>query len=199
MARASMGQLIDRVRTLIVDTVVPASGAQFTDDQMQDALDLHRSDMRFVPLRPMPTFLPGATVLFYDYYSDLPNWEADVQLQDTSFNTITATTSEYLVGHWQFAAQPNGIGVRATGKVYDVYGACADLLEAWAGALANRFDFASDQQSFKLSQLMSNKLALAARYRALAQPAISRMVQADAWADTDGGGIVYPNYALENW
>lgn len=197
MARASLAQLIARVRFLIVD---PAGASQqFADDDIADTLDLRRQEMRFVPLRPMPTFQPGATVVFLDYYADTENWEADVQLQDTSFNTLTPSLSELLVGHWSFTTQPNGLGVRATGKVFDLYGAAADLCDVWAQALYDQFDFASDRQSFKVSQKFQNKLALAAKYRALAWPSSNRIVQADANADTDGGGVVYPDHAVETW
>ncbi len=199
MARASLAQLITRVRFLIVD---PAGASQqFADDDIQDTLDLRRQEMRFVPLRPMPTFYPGAVVLFLDYYSDAQCWEQDIVLQDTAFNTINSTVTlfEYLVGHFQFASQPDGIGVRATGKVFDLYGAAADLCEAWAEALSLQFDFGTDKQKFTVSQKFQNKLALAEKYRALAWAQVGRQVQADANADTDGGGVVYPDYAVEGW
>src|SRR5947209_20257395 len=99
--RNSMAALIRRTRTLIAD----GNAVAFDDDAIQDALDLRRTEHRWVLLRASPTFAPGTGTLFLDYYSDADNWEDDVRLQDASFATITATVSEPIVGHWSFASQ----------------------------------------------------------------------------------------------
>lgn len=196
--RASMQtDLIPRVRTLIAD---PSGSSQFSDQQIQDAMDFRRTEARYVALRPMPTFAPGNnSILYLDYYSDAQNWEADVVLQDLSYNTLTPSLSEYIVGHWSFATQPTGIGVRATGKVYDIYGSSADLLASWAAAVKLDFDFGTDEQRFDRTDKFNLLTALAKQYRALAQTKVSRLVQSDAAPDHDGGGIVYPNVNMAGW
>jgi hypothetical protein len=188
--RASMLALIDRVRTLIADS----SQQVFSDQQIQEALDARRIEKRHVALRPDPTFQPGGAVVFKDYYSDTQYWEDDVLFQDQTYATITPLIAEAFVGHWQFEAQPNGIGIRATGKAYDLYGAAADLLEAWAAQVMLQFDATTGRDSFTRSQKFTQISALAARYRAQALVQTSRIVQSDVPTDVSTNAVVYPYY-----
>lgn len=183
-----MAALIGRVRTLIAD---PTS-ATFTDQQVQDALDGWRQEMRFVALIPRPTFEPGGQIAYLDYYSDTTDWEDDILIQDLSYTTVTPAVSEPIVGHWAFAAQPNGIGLRATGKTYDPYGAAADLLGDWAALVKLNFSFSQDRDRFERVQQAQTILALAATYRMRAKPRIGRLVQGDAMPEMDGAGVTYP-------
>jgi len=190
--RTTMADLITQVRTLIGD----AGATHVFDDQViQDALDCVRIEQRWIALRPVQSFLPDGTMLFYDYYSDTPNWESDIKLQDMSYNDITANVdlSEDIVGHWHFPTQPNGIGVRATGKTYDVYGASADLLDSWAAQLKLDFDFKSGTDQYTRQQKYQMVTDLAKRYRALARPQRGTLYQSDAALDHAGGGVVYPD------
>lgn len=187
--RASMAALIARVRTLIYDPQATA----FADQQVQDALDNGwRVEQRFVPLIPRPTFEPGGGILYLDYYADTPNWEDDILLQDMSYNALTPATAEPIPGHWTFAVQPNGIGVRATGKTYDLYGAAADLLDSWAAQVKLDFSFTQDRDQFQRMQRFQMITDLALKYRSLAGPRIGRLVQGDAAPDMDGAGVTYP-------
>ncbi len=189
MARASMAQLIAQARSLLGNV----SPAIFTDDQIQDRLDVYRTERRWVPLRPVQTFTPGGAITYNDYYSDAEYWEADVLLQDTGYTTITADSSELLTGHWHFNMQPAGIAVRATGKTYDVYAAAADLAEMWAAQVVLEFDFSTSRDQFKRSQKFDQLTKLAAQYRARAMVHVSRLVQTDAAPDVDGSGVTYPS------
>lgn len=189
--RTSLAALITRTRQLIFDT---GGTPVFTDDQIQTALDVRRTDVRYAALRPLPTFQANGNIVYLDFYSDIAPWEDDYQLQDLSYTTITASVTLYepLVGHWAFATQPNGVAVRITGKVYDLYGAAADLLEQWAATLKLGFDFSSDDQRFRMDQQGTMIIETAARYRALAWPRSMRSVQGDAASDYQGEAIVYP-------
>lgn len=192
MVRPTMAALIARTRQLIFDL---SQVQTFGDDQIQAALDDHRVDVRYAALRPQPTFQQGPNTLYLDYYSDTRYWEDDYIIQDLSYLDITAqlVTREPITGHWAFASQPQGIGVRITGKSYDVYGAAADLLDQWAGQLKLEFTFSSDLQTFRRDQQVTQLMALAQRYRQQALPGNMRIVQGDAATDQDGGGIVYPS------
>jgi hypothetical protein len=192
MVRPTMAAIIARTRQLIFDL---GQAQTFGDDQIQAALDDHRVDVRYAALRPQPTFQTGPTTLYLDYYSDARYWEDDYIIQDLSYTDITAqlVTREPITGHWAFASQPGGIGVRITGKSYDVYGAAADLLDQWAVQLKLQMTFSSDNQRFEQAKVAENMLAMAARYRQQALPGTMRIVQGDAATDQDGGGIVYPN------
>lgn len=191
--RPTMAGLIARTRQLIFDT---AQEQVFADSQIQDALDLRRRDVRTAALAPVPSFQTGGQTVYLDYYSDAAAWEDDVTLQSLSFADITASVvlREPLVGHWAFAQQPDGVGVRITGKVYDLYGSAADLLEQWAAQVKLCVSFSSDGQTFRLDGQGTALLALAARYRAQALPQITRLRMTDDAPEWDGSGVTYPAY-----
>lgn len=186
--RASMSDLIARVRTLIGD---PAGGTQaFSDDQIQDRLDTNnRVDVQFIELEPRFTLLSGRYV-YTDYYAPGylgGDWENDETLWGLNFTQLTPTTSDRLVGHWTFTGGsfPNGQypPVIIFGKVYDTFRAAADLLELRVGALAaTTFDFSADGQSFHLSQITNNYLALAKQYRLQSKPRTIQLVRNDTFA-----------------
>ena len=194
--RASMADLITRTRTLIFDPG-PLTGALssiFTDGQVQDALDFWREERRWVALRPMPTYTVGGNIHYLDYYHDAQNWEADVQLQDLTYLTITPALSEYIVGHWQFTTQPNGIGVRATGKTYDLYASAADLLGWWAAQLKlTAVSQRTADQAITYRDQITTISALIAEYRRLSFAHTHRLYQGDASPDNDGGGVTFPS------
>jgi hypothetical protein len=197
--RSTMSDLISLARTMINDPA--GSSQQFSDQQVQDRLDASRDDIRYESLLIAPSIVNTATTnnqpetIFADYYSAYQWWEADVVLQgqDTSGNAwkvLTPLASDYIVGHWQFELTPFTNGtvpgqlppLFATGKVYDVNRAAADLLEFWAASLSCAYDVTVDGQSLKRSQLMTAKLSMAAYYRRLAKPRIATMNRHDVMA-----------------
>lgn len=200
--RSSMSQLIARTRLMISD---PAGGSQqFADQDIQDTLDVYRNDLRYEGEMIAPTIANTAStnnvasVIFADYYSRWQWWESDVVLQgvnistQASWVTLTPVASDYIVGHWQFELTPfvNGTvpgqypPVFATGKVYDLYAAAADLLEFWAATLTGAYDVTVDGQTLRRSQLMSQKLTLAALYRRKALPHNITMTRTDVNNET---------------
>ncbi|HEY9077425.1 MAG TPA: hypothetical protein VIO61_12915 [Anaerolineaceae bacterium] len=160
MARTSMANLISLVRDLIGD---PAGAEQtFSDDQIERSLDIHRWEFRYLPLKPLNTIAPG-NIEYRDWYSDEMYWESDAVLYDGAYTQLTPSSSDPLHGRWSFTAhQPE---VRASGKVYDPYGAAADLLEMWAGKSALEFDVDADGASMKRSQKQQALRDLATVYR----------------------------------
>src|ERR1041385_536806 len=96
-ARASMADLIAKVRLLIAD---PAGDAQtFTDLQIQDALDQRRTTAKLLQLRGEPTITDDGSFTYRDYYSRLGDWDSSGTLQGASWATLTPSASEWLVGH----------------------------------------------------------------------------------------------------
>lgn len=195
--RASMSHLIAEVRKMIGD---PASvNQQFADQDIQDKLEEYRDDVRMEVLQIAPSIVNTASTgnqpvtIFADYYSRFQAWESDAVLQANNTTTgaswvvVTPVVSEWLVGHWQFESDVFTTGtapgqyppVFITGKVYDRWVAAADLLEYWAATLTCAYDFATDGQSFKRSQMMDAKLRLAALYRKKAKPRVAKMVRSD--------------------
>lgn len=187
--RATMLDLTEQLRLLIGDNGLIEN---FTDDQIQDRLDAHRTEMRYIELRPQPSFQPGGAVLYLDYYSDQQYWESDILIQNLSYYTVVPDLSEDIVGHWHFNTQPTGIGIRATGKIYDIYASGAELLESWAAQVKLDFAFVSGRDQYQRQQKFDMLLKLAASFRARAQVHTSRLIQSDATSDHDGTGIVYP-------
>jgi hypothetical protein len=166
-----MAVLITRVRFMVGDPLIAGTPvtSTFTDDQIQDALDHHRTDVIQLRLIPRAT-LTTTGAQWLDYQAPCGFWEDDVVIVNPTFNTVAPTTSDELTGHWTFATStlPN---LYITGKAYDMYGAAAEILEAWSGMLSGDFDFAEDGQSFSLSQRGRGIASQAAEYRRKALPA----------------------------
>lgn len=164
--RSTMSSLIARVRVLIND---PSGTNQIFDDPtIQDVMDESRVDVYNHLLTPKPTFT-GSTVQYLDYFSELGGWETDVVTKQFLTTTVTPSLIEPIAGHFQYA-QTTLPPVFATGKMYDVYRAAADLLERWAARLVLNYDFMSDGQSFKRSQAATALQALAKTYRLKQRP-----------------------------
>lgn len=173
--RASMADLISRVRLLVAD---PAGASQVFDDQtVQNALDRHQIVVRYAELRAEPTF--GAAGLYQDYYAGMGDWEADEVLYDAAYIALTPSAADRLTGHWTFEAGQLP-PVYIVGKSYDVYAAAADLLEAWAAKEKLSFDFNADGQAFQRSQKARALLSLAAQYRRQQRPVSVTLVRGDA-------------------
>lgn len=171
MARVTMSDLIARVRRLTNDV---GSTPIFDDDAVQEFLDARRLEVRRARLMASR----NAAGEYLDYYAEYGNWEADAVLEDAGGNTLSPASSEWLVGHWSFSSStPPPVFI--TGKVYDVYGAAADLLEAWAAKVALEFDFEADGGKFRRSQKREALLALAREYRRQAWPVMATMVRPD--------------------
>ena len=200
--RSSMSALIAKTRLLIAD---PAGKNQhFQDSDVQDYLDQNRTDIRYEGLTIAPSIINNANTnntpqtVFVHYYSKFGWWEDSVILQGIDsqgqpWKVLTPVASELLLNtaHWQFESDNEYISgtmpgqlppIFATGRIFDVYASAADLLEIWAASLACAYDITVDGQSLRRSQLMTAKLALAEKYRMMAQPKLSKMVREDVRA-----------------
>ncbi len=172
-----MADLIARVRLIIHDSA--GADRTFTDQEIQDTLDRHRSDVRYLELTGAETMGPGGVVSHLDYYADRGDWEADEKLYNSTYAELAPDASDRLTGHWTFAASQVP-PVYIVGKSYDLYGAAADLLEAWAAREALGFDVEADGQTFRRSQKREALLSLAREYRRQQRPLRVWMVRSDA-------------------
>lgn len=174
MARATLSGLIARLRSAVGD---PAGASQtWTDDELQDFLDVNRQEVRHAQLRPETTWANGVAV-YTDYYADCGNWEADVVLEDGMGTDLTPKTADLATGHWAFTEQEPPVYV--TGKSFDLWAAVADVLEAWAARVALDFDFTADGSGFQRSQKREALLAVAAQYRRRARPRRAMLIRED--------------------
>ena len=176
--RDTMADLITRVRGLVGDPVIAGTPptSTFTDQQVQDALDQHRTEVRYAPLRPLISIAASGTVTWPSWFAPRGNWEDDPILTDASYTPLTPSVVDNATGRWTFAAsQP---WVLITGFCYDPYGAAVDLLYLTLQSVAAQFDFATDGQSFSRSQQMAGVQSLINAYRVKARPPAISIIQA---------------------
>lgn len=159
--RVSMDDLILQVRTLIGD---PAGDDQvFSSQEIQNAMDTHRWEARYMPLKPIVSYLPGGIAEYLTWIAPVGNWEGGVTLVDAQYVEVMPSVSDYLSGRWTFETTQNSVWL--SGWFYDLYGASADLLEAWAAKSASDYDFTADGSSFHRSQKGESLRKLAQEYR----------------------------------
>ena len=159
MARAAMASIITLVRGLIND---PAGASQqFTDDAIEDRLDLTRTYRLKEELTALAE--PAGTQL--KFQSAYRYWESDLSLTNPAGTVLSPTSSDPISGYFVFGSTQTG--VYATGFTYDVYAASAELLSLWAGSIEQDIlKFSADGSSYEFSGVRDAKLRLAAQYRA---------------------------------
>lgn len=176
--RSSMDDIITRVRLMISDSA--GDNQVFSDQEIQDALDSHRVDQRYLALQAVESIAPGGTVTYLDHWAPVGDWEGDAEVVDAAYNVLTPDSSDYLLGHWTFSSEPSW-PVRVTGKSYERFGAAVDLLETWASKVALDFDFSAGGQTFNRSQKQKQLLEMAHRYRAMMPMTTGKMTREDAY------------------
>lgn len=169
-----MADLITRVRTLVGDEA--GANQALTDQQIQDAMDTHRWEARYMPLTGIVSYESGVPV-YKTWQAPWGQWESDAQLTDTQYGGCTPTVSDFLAGRWTFAQSQTVVYL--TGWTYDLYAAAADLLEAWAGKVSTEFDFTADGASFHRSQKAEALRTLAEKYRRKQQIRVVAQVRGD--------------------
>ena len=169
--------LITRVYRLIGDD---SGDPEFSADEVQEALDRYQIRHTQTCLAGVPVIESG-TLSFYEFRAAVGEWESTAVLYDNVFNVIDDGdyTEDPQQGVWTFTVGLTTPYVYATGKSYDVYGAAADLSEAWASKLARKTDMADAQMSLKRSQMSASLREQAARFRAQQRPRGARQVRSD--------------------
>lgn len=164
MARETMKDLIRRLRRLVSDS--PGESQTWDDDDLQDALDNHRREVRYGRLREIETISPNGTVTYLNFSADVGNWEETAVLTDSSFNVLsTSITPDLLTGRWTFTTQPNW-PVLVTGWYYDLYGAAAEIVEAWISKEKCAIDVSIDGQTIRRSQRLDHLERMLKQFRA---------------------------------
>jgi len=174
MSRGSMADLITRLRFMIGDPWIAGTPptSTFTDNQLQDALDHHRTDVIQDRLIGRLTFTTSGAE-WLDYQARWGFWEDDVLIADSTWAEVTPDTADLLTGHWTFTASEIP-PLFITGKAYDLYGAAVEILEAWQGIVRTAGEivsFSEDGQSFTRAAKGTGIAALAEEYRRKALPA----------------------------
>lgn len=160
--RTTMQYLIEEVRLLIGDTAATES---YTDQQIQDKLDLNRKDVYDAELQAGDQLMPDGTFEWHDFYAVYPFWETDVVIQKADGEVVTPTTTEPLIGRWTFTTDQEVPELYARGRIYDVYGVSSKLLLQLQNELRGMFNFTADGMNvqriaqIKDLQLLSDKYA----------------------------------------
>lgn len=170
MARTGMGAIIEELRSL-----TEAGTAEYTlgttsywqDDALQDILDLHRKDLRFSLLQPIPDTVQGGTLEYYEYRSEYKYFEATsggtsvLYLQNSTGATAGTSlwSADYRRGVFTFGANQAGTIYYLTGRSYDINAAAADVWRRKAAHYApTSFDFSTDNHTISRSQVYTHAI-----------------------------------------
>lgn len=178
----------------------------WTDEEIEAALDVYRTEARYTILTTSPTAVQGispADLQYLDFYDVHGMWEDDVVLVDsTRYAVLTPILSENTVGHWRFASPGQIPPVYISGKFYDVYAAAADLLDDWLADPDGGTDFTTEGgASFKVDQIRQARSKQRDRYRALSQPRVTRTYSSEdlpdyvSWPTSMNTGLAGDYYA----
>lgn len=164
--RPSMEFIITFVRELIGD---PDDGnSQYTDQQIQDRLDLNRMDLYRDKLKSADTLTETGYIEWHDFFARLPFWETDFQIQEVDGTSKTPDVSEPLIGKFHFNDhQPTPLVI--SGKVYNVYGVAATLLTVWSSTLKNQISsWTADGTTISRIGRIKSFNDLSSQYRSMA-------------------------------
>lgn len=163
---------------------------QFTDDQYQTFLDNRVQLITEEPLRWDPETTSGGTLTWNRALSQYGNFEESTSgtarwvIRD-SIGTEMGTanyTADYQLGHIWFTASQAGTIYYLTARSYDVYGAAADALSAWANREALAFDVTIEgNSSYSRSQKRKALQDMASDYRRQARPRTARLARTDMY------------------
>lgn len=167
--RASMEYIIAFVRDLINDP--SGDNAKFTDQQIQDRLDLNRLDLYQSELREMETINPDdGHIEWHDFFARLPFWETDYLIQEVNGEIVPdADVAEPLIGKWHWDEEQIYIPYVITGKVYNVYGVAATLITMWIAEIRSQIQsWTADGTTIQRTGQIKNMQDLAATYWGMA-------------------------------
>jgi hypothetical protein len=205
MARATLASIITLVRGLINDP----SSVQFTDDQIQSALDLRRDEARYIKMTEKPSIVAGGQVRWLIFDAPCMVWEDGATIVDQGFRPLDSVAGAWVSftdittgvlgvgnqldttvspnpdlynGRWVLG---NGVlgqphyPVMLTGFTHDIYGAAADLLREWAVTLSLSFDVKADGTELIRSQKAAMLTTRANEYLAKARMRSSDLIRTD--------------------
>lgn len=182
--RSTMTALILRLRRMIGDAA--GEGQTWQDEDLQEFLDANRTEARYVELSPVETVSAGGAIEYLIFTAPQGDWEDDAELVNSSFDSLTPTTEDLLVGRWTFSTAPS-YPVYATGFYYDLNGAAVEALEAWQAREKLSFDFRADGHDLKRSQKFEMLGKLADKFRKTARARTGCLISGD-FEGVDGFG-----------
>jgi hypothetical protein len=169
-ARGTMAGIIAQLRSLTdagANDYTIAGARHWTDIQMQDVLDTHRTDIDCYQLLQNPRYESG-TLVYKEFRSSF-NWlegGTALYVQDGTHTNVSSAsyTADALRGVVTFTTDTKGSTYYLYGVTYDIYGAAADVWRRKASHVAEKFDFSTDNHSVSRSQMVNNCLKMAGFY-----------------------------------
>ena len=157
--RTGMSDLIQTVRELSnagsADITI-GTVSYWSNDQIEDLLDVHRDDFQFQPMLVNPEQAVGSVV--YKEFHTEPYIESGTVFYLQTAGGSAVGTSLYSVdynrGIVTFTNDTAGTAFYASGRTYDVYGASAEIWDRKAANVSSMVDWSSDNHSVKNSQLL---------------------------------------------
>ena len=179
MADANKTTLVELVARLINDVALSA----WSFDEVEDALDRNRDELRYERLDPVKTMASGGTITYktFDAPGKWSHFDEAAATYDYNYDALTPAAEDLIAGRWTYSTEPTR-PVYVLGYSYDIYGAAADLLEERAAQLAEDVQtFSAANGSFGYANKRSGPLELAAKYRARSRRGVTsaRMVRSD--------------------
>jgi hypothetical protein len=183
-ARTGMANLITELRTMAeagTSDYSLGSSTFWTDDHLQDVLDLHRTDIVFQPLTPYPTQGAGGTLLYNEYRSSYGMFEqttggtAIFYVQDSTGATqgTALWSADYRRGVVTFGSDTAGTSYYLTARSYDVNSAAADVWRRKASHFASAFNFSTDNHTINRAQVYEHCLEMASHFESISGGAVS--------------------------
>ena len=203
MARSGMTELIQEARRLSnVGTADYTSGTvtYFTDDQLQDILDRHRTQRRQILLNAQAEYANGAyTYTEYPLPFDLEWMERGTAtgsgwaVRDVAGSAATSYTVNYAARVITFAADTENATYYLDVRTFELNTSVAEIWEMKAGFVYDSVDWASDNHNIKAEQEYKHCLEMAQQYRTKRSAVnggmrVSRMVRTDNMRGWAGGG-----------
>lgn len=171
--RPTMEYIITFVRDLILDP----DGLQYTDQQVQDCLDMNRLDIYNEYLEPAKKLALDGTEEHTDFYSKRNFWEEGAVLQLYTGAVLTPATMEYQIGRWTFSTHQTLLPISVTGRVYNVYGVASKLLIQWENTIRGQFNFTADGLTIQRISELKDIHSLALTYQSMAWSAMSSQIK----------------------
>jgi hypothetical protein len=181
MARATLNDLCDEVRSLVVisESAFTVGDMTFWDnDQVQQVLERHRYDFDHEELLKVEKRIGSGSVEYYEYRSkhswlEQTDGGTAIFIVEDSTGTDVGTanyTPEYKRGIITFATDTGGSTYYLTGRRYDIYGAAAEVAKQTANYYATAIDVSTDGHKLNRSQLRKHFMEVAREYEMKSEP-----------------------------
>ena len=194
-ARVGMSANILEFRGMVdaaADAYTIAGVPYWTDAQLQDVLDLYRTDVVFEQLQSYPYRVAGGSLSYTDYRSAYGFYEQTTggtsifYVQDSTGSAIGSAnyTPDYRRGVVLFSADQAGTVYYLTGRSYDLNAAAADVWRKKAAHFASTaFNFSTDNHRIDRSQLHRHALEMAEYWEGKSGDSVQMvdMSRSDIW------------------